>query len=100
QTGTSMEKVLRVAIPNLAIFVVLWLWNSNPWRRRGITAIPYEKEPLLSKVVIAMVSKGGGSQTARAAAEFHKDKLEHVWLITTPLAEDDARLVARDIEAF
>ena len=98
QTGAAVDKVLSVFLPNAGIFLALWLWNWKPWKSRSITAIPYEKEPLPAKVVVAMVSKGAGSQTARVAVEYHKDSVENVWLITTPLAEDDARAVKRDLE--
>src|SRR5438128_1525292 len=100
QTGAPIQNVLRVAVPNVAIFIALWVWNSRIWGKRGIIAIPYEKQPLPAKAVVAMVSKGAGSQTAMAAAEFHKNTIEHVWLITTPLAEQDARGVAGEIAAL
>lgn len=99
-TGSPTDKVMSVFVPTGAIFLLLWLWNARPWSNRAIIAIPYEKEPSPAKAVVAMVSKGGGSQTAVTAVGFHKETLEHVWLITTPAGEADAGGVSSQIRAL
>jgi len=94
-----MDKVLVVAVPNVIVFLCLWLWNARPWSDRRIV-FDWERQPSPAKAVVAMVSKGGGSQTAVTAAAYHKASLEHVWLITTPAAKDDAGEVATKIQAL
>src|SRR5664279_3386388 len=71
QTGTPADKVLKVALPNIGIFLLLWLWNARPWSDRGFIFMTWEKQPGPAKAVVAMVSKGGGSQTALTAIGFH-----------------------------
>jgi hypothetical protein len=100
QTGAPTDKVLRVALPNVTIFLLLWLWNARPWSRRGFVFMTWENPPLPAKAVVAMVSKGGGSQTAVTAVAFHSKTLEHVWLITTPTAKADAESVSAQIAAL
>jgi hypothetical protein len=48
-------------------------------------------------VVVAMVSLGNGSKSAKAAAESHKGSFEQAWLITTPAAESDAKNIGAEI---
>ena len=101
-TGARWSAIAPFLVLNVLGFAALaGLTRRQVWRThqkwKPLIRIEHESASRPAKGLIAMVSAGGGRETALAAARHHGKHLRHVWLIGTPTSSDDREYVVQQI---
>lgn len=80
-------------------FVLLFGLLAGPWVRRLWQIEPHAKMFVArpARGVVAFVSPGRGSETARRAVEFHGASLERAWLVHSEASREAAEEIVREL---